>query len=68
MDGRVLEEHYARELQIREEGLSVACWGEIPDLERVLKVIVNPDAIVVTTHFDRRELRRLLSEREEAAG
>ena len=66
--GRVLEDHYLRELQIREEGLSAACWGEIPDLERVLKVIVNPDGLVVTTHFDRRELRRLLIERRELAG
>ena len=53
---RVLESHYALELQIRDEGLSAACWGEISAVQRVLKVIANPDGLIVTAHFDRREL------------
>ena len=63
--GWVLENYYARLLQIREEGTSAACWGEISDVGKILKVIVNPEGLVVTAHFDRGELRRLLSERGE---
>ena len=62
--GLVLENHYARLLQIRQEGPSAACWGEISDMGKILKVIVNPDGFVVTAHFDRRELR----ERRETTG
>ena len=64
--GQVLENHYARLLQVREEGPSAVCWGEISEVGKVLKIIVNPDGIVVTAHFDRRELGRLLRERREA--
>ena len=61
--GLALENHYARLLQDENAALSAACWGEIPAVQRVLKVIVNPDGLIVTAHFDRRELSRLLRDR-----
>ena len=60
-----MENYYARILQIRDEGSSAVCWGEISDAGKILKVIVNPDGLVVTAHFDCGELRRLLRERGE---
>lgn len=58
--GLALENHYRRRLQDENGVLSAACWGEIPAVQKVLKVIVNPDGLIVTAHFDRRELSRLL--------
>jgi hypothetical protein len=62
----VLEKYYARQLQIEERGPSAACWGEILEAGKVLKVIVNPEGLVITVHLDRGELRRLIRERTEA--
>ena len=57
--GLALESHYARLLQDENGVMSAACWGEIPAVRRVLKVIVNPNGLIVTAHFDRGELGRL---------
>ena len=64
--GLVLETYYAHQLQTDERGPSAASWGEIPEAGKVLKVIVNPEGFVITVHFDRGELRRLVRERREA--
>lgn len=61
--GLALENHYARQLQSENGVMSAACWGEISAVRRILKVIVNPDVLIVTAHFDRRELSRLLRAR-----
>ena len=63
--GTVLAHHYAHQSQTDERGLAAACWGDVPDLGKVLKVIVNPEGFVVTVHFDRREQRRMIRERGE---
>ena len=63
--GQALETHYALELQAKRDGPLAACWAEITEVSKVLKVIVNAEGTVITTHFDRRETRRLLRDRRE---
>ena len=63
--GLALENHYARQLQNENGVVSAACWGEILAVRRVLKVIVNPDGLVITAHFDRGALGRLLRARRQ---